>query len=244
MSHTYKNPKKIRPEQFFEHDIHILDDDTGVTYFDWKTISARCISPDPHHPAYGMSISEYIRRRAEFLDYDDSGKSQIVFRVPPVVAMGIIRLARKHHISPTRYISFILEYGLVTYRKDYHGTASVLNADLDDLFQKAETPQMLEVVGQCLKQTISLGSACKENKLFSPSLQDWMSGVIKSTAMELNCSQSDMAYVCILIGIRKDAEEFPMPKAYMDIVNQSVTKFNFELDMLKSRVQHLLTINI
>lgn len=210
--------------------------------FDWKTISARCISPDPHHPAYDMSISEYIRRRGEFIDHDDSGKAQVIFRVPPVVAMGIVRMARKHHISPTKYITFILEHGLITFQKDYHAQYSIINAELDALFDNAKNERMLNVMAQSIKQTISLGSACNENRIFGPNLQEWMVGAIKSTALELNCTQSDMAFMCVLIGMRTDSKEFPLPKAYMATISTNINKFEFELDMLKHRIQNLLTI--
>jgi hypothetical protein len=242
MPHTYKNPKKITPEQFFEHDDYIREDDTGVTYFDWKTISARCISPDPNHPAYGLSISEYIRKRGEFIDGDDSGKSQLGFRIPPLVAMGIVRLARKHGITATKYISFLLEHGLITFQKDYHGTYSMINADLDELFEKASTSKMLSVMAQSLKQTISLGSGSHDNRGFTINAQDWMIGAIKSTAMELNCPKSDMAYICVLIAIKTDSNEFSLPKAYMEIVDSEIDKFNFELSMLETQVKNLLTI--
>jgi len=218
------------------------DVDHQGTLFDWKTISARCISPDPSHPAYAMSITEYIKRRSEFIDHDDSAKAQIVFRVPPVLALGINRLARKHSITHTRYLVYILEHGLITFQKDYHAMYSIIGGDQDTLFDNATDENKLNVLAQSIKQKIQLGSACRENTLFGPCLQEWIVGAIKSTALSLNCTQSDMTFMCLLLGLRTDSKEFPLPDAYMEIINSNISKFEFELKMLSARIQNLINI--
>jgi hypothetical protein len=234
--------RQNQPEQYAEYHEQSLDLSEPPTDFGWQTISARCTRPSPNHPAYGMNISEYIRQRGVLMDKDDTGKSQISFRVPPMIAMGLPRMARKHSITPTRYLTFILEHGLITFQKDYYDTYSAINYDLDKLFDRSVTASALEIMSQSLKQTIYLGSASRDNKLFGPHLQEWMSGAIKSTSLELNCTQSDMAYLCILIGIRTDSTEYPLPLAYTNLVDATISKFEFELGMLKLRVTNLLSI--
>jgi hypothetical protein len=209
--------------------------------FDWQEISARCISPAPDHPAYGMSISEYIRKRSQFEHADDK-KAQIHFRLFPDIAMGIPRLARYHKITPTRYINYILEHGLITFQHDYHDTYSLINLELDKMFDAIDSDKAFQVMAWSQKQTVSLKSASRDNKMFSPAVPEWMSDAIRSTAMELNAAQSDICYMCICIGIRTDSDEFRMPKSYLDKIEASISQFEFGLHMFYAQVQHLQTV--
>lgn len=221
-------------------DIEPLEEYDESLLFDWKTISARCISPAPHHPAYGMNVAQYIKARSDFLTQEDQmSKMQIHFRMPPEVLIGIPKLAHSHSLSPTRYMGVLLELGLIHFTKDYHDTISSINAERDALFMKSTNDfKMIQI----LKQTICLHTSSRKNDKFSPVVPEWMGGAIKSSAFELNCCQSDLACLCICIGIRIDSTVVNLPEYYKRNVESTITIFENELYELKRRINMLNTL--
>jgi hypothetical protein len=206
--------------------------------FDWQEISARCISPAPDHPAYGMSISEYIRKRSQFENADDK-KTRLHFRVFPDVSVGIPYLSRKHSISPTKYVNYVIEHGLITFQHDYHDKHSLINLEMDQIFETAISNHAFYTMMWGQKMTVALNSASRENKSFAPTVSEWMYEAVRSTSMSLNMSQSDLCYLCMCIGIKTDSNEIRLPKPYTDKIEFAIKTFEFNLNLLHSQVQHL-----
>lgn len=240
MSHTYKNPKKIIPEQFFEHDDHLHEDDTGVTYFDWKEVRSLCISPEPSHPAYDMDIGEYHKRRREFVDGDEESirPQQLTFRIDPFLGAMIPIISKNHNIGSYKYITLTLELGLISFQKDYHESFSTIYAVTKNLYHTVTDEKTERKFLQIKKQKIALDTGIRTNQCFSPFVPGWIAGTIKEYAVCLNMTQSDMVNICFYIGITHDKNI---------IINDYITKkrtamldkFDEELLYLERRITSL-----
>ena len=227
------------PTSNFHPDVQPAENYSDDQLFNWQEISARCISPTPNHPAYGMSVSEYIKKRSQFENPDDK-KVQLHFRLFPEIVLGIPILSRVHHVSPTKYVSYLLELGLITFQHDYHEKYSLINYEQDRMFNGITSEEMFQIMMWSQKYTITLKSASRDNKMFSPSVPDWMYDAIRSTSMALNAPQSDICCMCICIGIGIDAEEFHMPDAYLEKTNSIIGKFEFCLNMMYNQIEKLM----
>lgn len=215
------------------------DNENNVDTFDWKEIRALCLAPEPKHPAYGMQISEYRKRRRDVIDDENNQKSKLGIRVPNTIADILHRIARNYHISVYRYLVLSLELGLITFQKDYHDRCSAINAIGDQLYHRVSSNADMKTFSQLNKQIISLNLSRQDSRLFIPTVPEWVAMAVKSTALELNCTGMNLAYLCLCISIRKSAEEYKIPQPYLDDIDATIKSFDFEIEMLEKRIVEL-----
>ena len=211
------------------------EEDNGKS-FDWKSHVALCIEPAPEHPVYGMTFTEFLNYRGKYWGEYGKEKTGLGFRLPPEITDWIPRLARRHHMHATRYIGLALELGLITFQKDYNDSYHAINTRLDTMFYAVgDSTERLSKLGQISKQTIKLGSATRENKLYNPTIAEEIVDAVTGTASEINCTKSDLVFVCVCLGIRSDYNEKQLPGAFMAFVSSTIAKFESELEELDMR---------
>jgi hypothetical protein len=233
----------ITQDDFIENERDIADH-PNAKHFDWRELSAICVSPVPEHPAYGASFDEYAKYRKEVADDEGTEKSRLAFRIPKPIAFGLPVLAKKHStskykVSANRYVSLLIEMGMISFQRDYYDQCESISCNTEKLFDASHDERSLMVTLQIQKQTISLESSSRSNKLYCPMVPAWLDDAVRSTAFGINMSVSDLVYVCVCKGLLNDLKEQKMPKAYVERVTSTLDYFEFELGQLEMRASDL-----
>jgi hypothetical protein len=129
--------------------------------------------------------------------------------------------------------------GMIKFQRDYHEEYTVIEIKTKDLYEQATTTEGEYKFMAAQKQTISLGTGIRTNSCFTPSAPRWVVNCIKDFSLTLNMSISDMANVCLYMGLESDL----IAMEHVGIVNRvelMKDKFGVDIKYLKLRIDDLI----
>lgn len=206
-----------------------------VEYYDWTNTSAACISPVPSHPAYRSDFQDYISNRTVYYDTDHSDKTRLSFYLPKFQARLSSDIAAcGYHISFSKFITHLVELGLITFQIDYHDQYQIVKYARGAMVKKLVNERTRNLYVQLDKMTISLGSIHGhrggDSRHFTPSVPTWLYNAVSDVAVYLNMSKSDLVFLCWNIGMRHSiSENYKSPLVARDI-EDFMQNFEFELE--------------
>ena len=220
------------------------EDLNTTTQYDWKTVQALCINTVKDHPAYQLSFSEYQERRREFIHGDADVKVHLSYYLPKFIGSVCRILARNHKLSLSHFCTLLIEMGLITFQQDYHDTVSAIAVQNANMYNALEDPKNIRTFKAWDKMTISLNSINgyrDGNSIHqSPMIGEWLAGAIVDTAMNLNMTQSDFAFLCVCKGLIKLNESERLVYSLKIELDEMIAHFESELNRLEEYTTTLL----
>lgn len=213
-----------------------------VTYYDWQNTSAACIAPVPEHPGYRCSFSEYIKNRDKFVEADLSDKTRLTFHLPRFQARISSDIASgNYRISFSRFITHIIEVGLITFQIDYHDKYHIIKSVRSEMVLKVVDEKSRNLYMQLDKMTISLDSSGRaaNGRQFSPAVPTWLYNAINDTSVYLNMSKSDVVFLCWNIGMKYSIDNRYKSTLMQRDVDSFLENFEYELTNYSNYIYHI-----
>jgi hypothetical protein len=205
--------------------------------YEWKddVIKLVCTSDIPEHEAYGLNFLQYNKRRSFLHTKEDDESVRVGFRMTDLYATMTLDLATQQNLPPYRFIILILELGLIHFQHNYHDKVETVRALRDASSKMVSNPETERLYMTSKKITVSMGSI-KTSKLFTPTLPKWLGNAIKNSAMYVNMSTSEFAFLCWCIGVSNTIpglQTYIENKLYNDI-NNFEYEFNNYIESVES----------
>lgn len=231
------------PETYIDHngDEVVVEPEQLEATFDYLSIHAVITTPNIKHKAYGLPYSEYRKYRVRTTDTDaDAKNSKICFYTDPVLGTLIKTLARRRDISLYAYINDMLEEGQIHFHPEYHEQYEEITRMVDDMNARMNSDAQSRAILTLNNQRIGFNVCMRGNPRFVPRVAYWLCEDIKTTAMDLNMTVSDVAYVYIVTGIiAADVPEMPISKYQDKILSGVLDLFNENLNRSLDICNHI-----
>ena len=213
--------------------------------FDYLTIKLIVTEAYEPHRAYGMSFSEYRTERSRMANYDGTDKKRLSYYLPPFYARVAADLAFINNISFHKFMTLMIELGLIHFQVDYRDEYNTIREGRKTLFNQMGTTNGEKRYMQLDKQTITLGSCSGAKtglaKHFAPSVPEWLSNAISEVSNYLNISGTDLIFLCFCISVINCLGEDTLPSPVVKNSNNICSQFDYEIDVYSKRISGLLT---
>jgi len=234
---TDKHHKIVDYQEYDPTDLDSLDDYYESTKlearFDPLTIQLLVVEAFPKHEAYGMTFTDYNRKRSQFVEYDTSERKRLSFYFPKFFARVSSDLAIINKTSHHRFLILIIELGLITFQVDYKSDFEIIKTSRPKILNSLKSDVNRRHYMRLEKQTITLGSATGANtgnaQHFAPSVPKWLHDAAMEAANHLNMKISDFMYLCWCIGITNALEEDMIPEIVGKELSGILIQFEFEI---------------
>jgi hypothetical protein len=190
-----------------------------------------------------MTFEEYARRRGEYVDDDGHAPLALTFRIHPFPAFALPSLSRRRDSQTGgalyRYLTLVVEMGLIVFQHDYHEIYTEINSVVDSMVEHPiDDSKKYKWACQIMSANgIELETSSRTNKKFNPQVAYWLSSAIKQLSGDLKMTQSDLIVLCISLGIREDNKTKPIPSGVLAEFEDYISRFEYcihaKLDQLK-----------
>lgn len=229
MNQPYQTEEEIAVEQ------------SEQTEYDWSNDSIRivCATAIDNHPAYGLTFSEYKKRRWEFLNNDDKDTIRIGFRLPPFIGQISADMALSNGLPHYRMLILLVELGLIHFQRDYHDHYQIIRAIRSNMSTTLATEDARAHYEQARKYTIVMLNYSRDSKVLTPTVSEWLGNAVKDTAVYLNMSVSEFSYLCWCIGVSNSMRGDLQP-AVQSEVDKVLKHFDFQIGMYTRFIETIL----
>ena len=222
-----------------EYDVYIEETPLEAR-FDPLTIQCLVKEAIPKHAAYDLSFEEYLEKRSALIEYDLTEKKRLTFYLPLYPALRSQDYAFKYKLSITRFLTAIIELGLICLQYDYHDDVNSIRECRGEMSNYLVTSRAGMLYNQIARHTISIDSAAGARngkcKHFALSCPEWLYNTITEKASVLNMTISDLTYLCWCIGLQKCSTESIVDYLTRTNIENILDQFNFEIDILNKRI--------
>lgn len=212
--------------------------------FDPLTIQLLVVEAFPKHEAYGMSFSDYNRKRSQLSGYDDSKEKHLSFYFPKFFARVSSDLALINKTSHHRFLILLVELGLITFHVDFKDEYETLKHSRPKILNNLKNSVNRRHYIRLEKQTISLDSAAGSRSggahHFSSSVPVWLHNAVTDAANYTNMSISDFVYLCWGIGITNSLPEDMIPVIVGQDLSELLHQFRFEVSEYSDIIKTIL----
>jgi len=209
--------------------------------FDVNTIRMLVEEAIPKHRAYDMSFDQYFLQRSRFSEYDESEKKRLSFYLPLYPAMRTQDFADYYSISVHKFLTTIIELGLITFLYDYHDDCNVIKTTRASMKQFLTTEYNRSYYLDIKKQTITIGSCSGSRSSdgpmhFVPSVQEWLYNAMNDVSIYMNITVTDLSYLCWCIGTTKTVDSDCIDRLTEKDNLEVMDKFNIGVTMYLEKI--------
>jgi hypothetical protein len=212
--------------------------------FDPQTIQMLVVEAIPKHAAYGMMFEDYQKQRSRFSSYDTAETKRVSFYFPAFHGRIAADMAILHDTSQYRFMTLVIELGIITFKYDYHEEYSVIQDCRKSLFKNLTTEYnhalYMQLEQHAIEMCSGMGSRMGKAKHFTPTVPEWLYNTISDTAVNLNMSSSDFIYLCWCIGTSRSITEEMIPEVVGKDLSASLSRFKMNFESYVFQVQSTL----
>lgn len=128
---------------------------------------------------------------------------------------------------------------MIYFQKDYCEQYTTIRDFRSSMYRSLLNKRNGSVYMQMEKQTIDIGKCKRDSPLVTPTVPLWLSNAVKDTATYLNISCSDFVNLLWCIGVKKSMRDENVPSLILLEVQDTIEKFDFEIEMAAERIEHL-----
>ena len=236
----------VHSPDFYQKEYDVYIEETPLeARFDPLTIQCLVLEAVERHEAYGLFFDDYLKKRMQFIGYDESEKKRLSFYLPVFPALRTVDFAVHYRLSITRFMVLLIEIGFINFNYDYNEEMQKLKFVKKQmssyLSNAAARVRYLQLDNR--KITLCHGSPSSGNgsKHFTPHVQEWLYNAINDASSHLNMTISDMVYLSWCIGAQKTLPNEVLDPMLGSDISEIIDIFNISQNIHLQNIEHLLS---